>query len=378
MSFPTLPKNKDYFSENSKLYRYNQKFNAWLLVNDVDSEINKVSDYSQHTKETDFLKGNFYEFDVVDHLANVSELSIETDDKGVPVGNYAIFVYEMDSISPYISYFKGENDGVKIIDGNLQIRKASINKIRVFFMENAPSGFGFYINVNKQNNEYKEYLSIIAQDGNSIDVYDEEFLNINNYTSVLKDGDNFIYIYSDDFQNIKAVINGEDKGIIEETEFFFPVDFAYSNADDFYITTKAYANYPYILYEAKDVTLINYCDKEIEKSTASSPTTIYTESIVNLDEYSIDKEPGARVEIIGTSENNIVVRYTHKSGDIQEEEIKPFTCVPYIWDGNYWNANMFDVGSIVWGRENPQFYSGGEWRMGVDGLSETLAWERIK
>ena len=378
MSFPTLSKNKDYFTENNKLYRYNQKFKTWLLVNDVDLEINKISDYSQHTKATNFLKENFYEFDVVDHLVDVSQFNIEVTPNGTPVGDYAIFVYEMDSVSPYISYFKGENNGVKIVDGNLQIRKASISKIRVFFMENAPSGFGFYINVNKQDNEYKEYLSIVAQDGNSIDVYNEEFLNINDYTSVLKNGDNFIYIYSDDFQNIKAVINGEDKGVVEETEFFFPVDFNYTNTDDFYITTKVYANYPYILYEAKDVTLINYCDKEIEKSTATSPTTIYTENVVNLDEYSIDKEPGARIEIIGTSENNIVVRYTHKSGDIQEEEIKPFISVPYIWDGNYWGANKFDVGSIVWGRENPQLYSGGEWRMGVEGLSDTLAWERIR
>ena len=120
MSFPALPKNRDYFTENNKLYRYNNNFKTWLLINDVDAEINKVSDYSQHTKETSFLKENFYEFDVVDHLVDVSEFNIETDNKGNPVGDYAIFVYEMDSVSPYISYFKGENDGIKIVDGNLQ------------------------------------------------------------------------------------------------------------------------------------------------------------------------------------------------------------------------------------------------------------------
>ena len=45
MSFPRLPKNRDYYSENNKLYRYNQKFNTWLLIDDVDAEINKVSDF---------------------------------------------------------------------------------------------------------------------------------------------------------------------------------------------------------------------------------------------------------------------------------------------------------------------------------------------
>lgn len=377
MSFPREPKNRDYFTENKKLYRYNKKFNTWLLIDDVDAEINKVSDYSQHTKETDFLKKNFHDYDVVDHLVDVSELNIPISNKGVPQGDCAIFVYDIISTEPVYSYFNGKNNGVKIIDGNLQIKKASITKIRLFYMEKSPKGFGFYINMNKPE-DYTEYLSIISQDGNSIDVYNDDFFHINNYSSVLKDGDNFAYIYSDDFKNIKAVINGEDKGIIEEFEFFFPVDFAYSNLDDFYITEKVFDNYPYILYEAKDVSLINYCDKKIEKSRENDPISITVEDFINLDEYSEDIEKGTEIRIVPINNENVFVRYTHKSGEIQNEVIHSLKPVSYIWDGNFWEAKCFDIGYIIFAPENPQFCFGGSWTAKTLRDFDITAWERIK
>ena len=275
MSFPIIAKDKEYFLDSDKIFKYIKKFNAWNIVFDIESEIKATTNCSKFIKEN----GNVWfisERIVENHLVDVSDLNISVNNSGKPKEDCILFVYnpDVETQEPIMSYIDNENNDVTIIGGKLQIHDPAVEKVKIYFMKINSKGFGFYVNFDEDAIETAKrkgqaLFTISSQNSQTITAHPD----LNN-TCTIDNGEqtlsfrlrkkNFIYIYTDDFKKIHFVINGKESIITFDYELFCMLDYSIPKfITDFNITTTTHLNKPYYLYLKKNTFYLNYCNNRV-------------------------------------------------------------------------------------------------------------------
>ena len=388
MSFPSDAKNRDFFSAGKDVYKYNEKYKVWSKIVDVNQTINLISDYSKYIKENPYKES--YIIPVENGLADVSFLHISTTTRGKPNDRQAyMFVYDENSETnniPIMSYVKGNNNGITIIDGNLQVSNPDITEVRVFYDDSHKEGAGFFASFEDNGElEGQIILSIYSQNDKYLNAYIEAgniIVTVDNIriTRQLKQK-NFIYINIKDYKDFDIYINGIYSGIENSFDLFYPInyDFDYELTSDFDITFDYHNNYPYHLYINKDLSFINYTNEFINSFSTQKPQEIKLVSgEINLDNYVDDIYPGSIINVYFVDGGT--VQYTYDINEFTEDVIKQNTRVSYIWNGEAWRAlSAYPVGSIYLTilDDNPQGLFGGSWIKQEDIYENINTWLRV-
>lgn len=388
MSFPANANNKDFFNLGKDTYVYNATYNAWSKIVDPNTSIDFISDYSKYTKENPYKES--YIIPVINGLADVSFLNIPTTQKGRPNDRKAyMFVYDENSETnnvPIMSYIKGDNKGIKILNGFLQISDPQVTEVRVLYDNSYKDGIGFFISFdNNHSLDGQILLSIYSQNDKYLKVYIEEE-NIVVLVDNIRIGkelkqQNYVYINIKDFKDFDININGAFNGIEESFDLFYPTgyDFDYDLTKDFDVTFDYHNNYPYYLYNNKDLSFINYTNNVADHVSDSYPREIKLSSgKVNLDNYKDSVFPGSIINIYFAYGGK--VQYTYDVNQFAEDTIKSNTKVSYIWNGDSWRAvSPYPIGSIYLtiSNDNPQSLFGGTWIKQEDIYNSINTWVRI-
>lgn len=388
MNFPVGAKNRDFFSVGKDVYRYNETYNAWTKIMDINKTIDMVSDYSKYTKENPSI--NSYVVPVNNGLADVSFLNIPVTKKGRPNNRKAyLFVYDENSDTnniPIMSYVKGDNDGITIIDGNLQVSDPDVTEIRILYDDTEKTGMGFYTCFNNKDSLGGNIiLSVYSQNDKFLTVYIEEnsiVCLVDNimFTRELQEK-NFVYIDIKDFKDFEININGRINNIENSFDLFYPVsyDFDYDLTSDFDVTSLLHSNNPYYLYNNKDLSFINYTNDLEDHISNRYPKEIKLVSgEINLDNYIEGIFPGSIINIYFSEGGK--VQYTYSTNETTEDTIKENTKVSYIWNGETWSAlSNYPVGAVYFTviNDNPQSLFGGSWIPQTNLNDYIKVWTRV-